>query len=45
MKAKKEAKGECSYEYLQLLGWAIFVTTILDQEFIIKHAYTLYSLR
>ena len=46
MKARKDAKnGECSHELLQLFGWNIFITTIVDQEFTVEQACLIYSLR
>jgi hypothetical protein len=46
MKVRKEAKGRtCSYEYLQLLGWAIFITTIEDENFTMQQVGLFYSLR
>ncbi|MBU2505626.1 MAG: hypothetical protein KJ799_02740, partial [Bacteroidetes bacterium] len=46
MRAKKEAKKRgCSHELLQLMAWSIFITTIDDEDFTIRQAYLLYSLR
>ncbi|MBU0558610.1 MAG: transposase, partial [Bacteroidetes bacterium] len=46
MRAKKEAKKRgCSHELLQLMAWSIFITTIDDEDFTIRQACLLYSLR
>jgi len=44
MKAKQEHKV-CLEEFLQLLGWTIFITTIDDPNLTVEQACILYSLR
>lgn len=44
-KAKKENKHNPSKEYLTLLGWSIYITTIDEQELNFKDFMNIYSLR